>query len=149
MNGERTHLSGTHQSKKALINFSSDSYHISTSAETLNAFLSEPSNLIEILPQDRIEDWKTEGETCSFKIKGLSHISLKLALRTPSSVVYENTSSKPFPFKLNIYTSAMSNMVDLSASFDADVNSFMKMMLQKPLTNFLNSLGETIQKKYA
>ena len=132
-----------------MVTFSSNSYQISTSADSLNAFLSKPSNLIEILPEDRIEDWKTEGETCSFKIKGLSHIALKLASKTSGSVVYENTSSKPFPFELKIYTNATGNSVELSASFDADVNNFMKIMLQKPLTNFLNSLGETIQKKHA
>lgn len=130
--------------------FSSNSFDIQTTNQSLIEFLSIPSNLLEILPQDRIEDWKTEGDTCSFKIKGLAHISLKLSSKSDERVVYANTSDKPFHFKLNINAIAAGNeKAKLNASFDADVNSFMSMMLKKPLTAFLDSLGEAIEKKYS
>jgi hypothetical protein len=150
MNGARAPLLGNNKTTEALAEFSSNSFNIEASNESLVAFLSVPSNLLEILPQDRIEDWKTEGETCSFKIKGLSHISLKLLSKSDEQVVYANTSDKPFPFKLNINAmDAGGAKASLNAAFDADVNSFMGMMLKKPLTAFLDSLGEAIEKKYS
>jgi hypothetical protein len=130
--------------------FKSASFSVDASHKVLSEFLSIPSNLLEIFPADRIEDWKSEGESCSFKIKGLSHISLRLLDKKEGKVIYENTSAKPFPFKLNINMADAGNgKSSLDANFDAEVNSFMSMMLQKPLTAFLNSLGELITKKYS
>ncbi|MDP4762111.1 MAG: hypothetical protein NWR97_00550 [Salibacteraceae bacterium] len=130
--------------------FSSSSFSINAGNATLLDFLSVPSNLLEILPADRIEDWKSECDTCSFKIKGLAHISLKLSSKSNTQVVYANTSDKPFAFRLNINANDAGNAnSNLDASFDADVNSFMSMMLKKPLSAFLDSLGEAIQKKYS
>lgn len=150
MNGARTLLPGNNKKIYALAEFSSNSFDIQTTSQSLVEFLSVPSNLLEILPQDRIEDWKTEGDSCSFKIKGLAHISLKLSSKNTEQVVYANTAEKPFPFRLNINAKdAGDQKANLNASFDADVNSFMSMMLKKPLTAFLDSLGEAIEKKYS
>lgn len=132
-----------------MADFSSSTFQINCTNTELSDYLGQPANLVEILPADRIEDWKTEGDSCSFKIKGLAHISLKLAEKSASKVVYSNTSEKPFPFNLIINTKdAGNNSTSLDAAFDADVNSFMGMMLKGPLSAFLNSLGEAIQKRY-
>lgn len=120
-----------------------------TSPETLSSFLSTPENLYHILPQDRIEDWTFDDTTCSFKIKGLAHIQLKLDHASTDQVVYASNSEKPFPFFLKINTTASGSGTELRASFEADVNSMMGMMLKSPLTNFLNALGTAIQEKYA
>jgi len=130
--------------------FKSSSFSVNASHNVLVDFLSVPSNLLEILPADRIEDWKTEGENCSFKIRGLSRIALRLSEKQDEQVIYSSTSEKPFPFKLNIHMKNVgNNQSAFNANFDADVNSFMSMMLEKPLTAFLNSLGDSISKKYS
>ncbi|MEZ4721242.1 MAG: hypothetical protein R2813_05125 [Flavobacteriales bacterium] len=129
--------------------FESSHFNISMANATVADFLAIPSNLQEILPQDRIEDWKSDKDKCSFKIKGLAHISLKLVSHEPHCVVYASDSDKPFAFELIVNMDETGNQsCDLSASFDADVNSFMGAMLKSPLTNFLNSLGEALKQKF-
>ena len=127
--------------------FESDKHAVATKPSDLTDFLAVPSNLLEILPQDRIENWRTEGATCAFKIKGLADIQLQLASSSANEVVYASASEKPFEFKLIIQAKGTEN-TELSATFDADVNTFMAMMLKAPLTNFLNSLGEELSKRY-
>jgi len=129
--------------------FNSDIYSISAKQVEVSQFLSQPANLHEILPQDRIENWRVDGDQCSFKIKGLADIALKLESTSDSQVIYASTSNKPFSFKLIIVLDAKDDGSTISAKFDADVNSFMGMMLKTPLTNFLNSLGESINRKYS
>lgn len=129
--------------------FNSDSYPISATPNEIYTFLAQPANLREILPQDRIENWKVDGDQCSFKIKGLADIALKLESADDYKVTYVSTSEKPFAFKLIVDLNTQDNGAAISAKFDADVNSFMGMMLKSPLTNFLNSLGEALNRKYS
>lgn len=127
--------------------FQSESHAVNTASSEVSAFIGVPSNLIEILPADRIENWKTTEDGCSFKIKGLAEISLKLESATDEKVVYASASDKPFPFKLSV-SSQGDSPCTVQAAFDADVNSFMSMMLKTPLTNFLDSLGKALTEKY-
>ncbi len=129
--------------------FNSDSYPISATPNEISTFLAQPANLREILPQDRIENWKVDGDQCSFKIKGLADIALKLESADDYKVTYVSTSEKPFAFKLIVDLNTKDDGAAISAKFDADVNSFMGMMLKSPLTNFLNSLGEALNRKYS
>ncbi len=132
-----------------MTSFNSDTYSLSTGQKEVSDFLAQPANLHEILPQERIENWKIDGDQCSFKIKGLADIALKLENATDSEVTYVSTSEKPFPFKLIVMLNEAEGGSSISAKFDADVNSFMGMMLKTPLTNFLNSLGKALNRKYS
>ena len=132
-----------------MTSFNSETYSLSTSRTEVSQFLAEPSNLYEILPQDRIENWNVNGDQCSFKIKGLADIALKLESATNTEVIYASTSEKPFSFKLIVMLDEATSGSSISAKFDADVNSFMVMMLKTPLTNFLNSLGKALNQKYS
>ena len=129
--------------------FKSDNYTIKSSVSGLKAFLSAPSNLKEILPGDRIENWKETEDSCSFKIKGLAEVFLKLEESSGNEVVYVSTSPKPFPFKLIIELGESGENGSINAYFDAEVNSFMGAMLKTPLVNFLNSLGDALTRRFS
>lgn len=130
--------------------FKSDRFLINTTRKGLKEFLSQPSNLKLILPEDRIENWKEEGNSCSFKIKGLAEIRLKLEDSDEGEVIYASASDKPFPFKLVVRLGEdQEGASEINAFFDADVNSFMGAMIKTPLTNFLNALGDAIKKRFA
>lgn len=132
--------------------FNSDTFTINSPRKKIIDFVSIPKNLIDILPKDRVEDWEGNNESCSFKIKGLAHISLGVHEVSEDHVILISKSEKPFAFKLILTLHSNlenDNSSDLSAMFDADVNSFMGAMLKTPLTNFLNHLGEQLKLKYA
>lgn len=129
--------------------FNSDHFLIRLSKEGLRTYLSEPANLKEILPADRIENWHADGNSCSFKIKGLAEVSLNLETTAGDEVIYISANPKPFPFKLVIkLEEGVSSDTKIHAYFDADVNAFMGAMLKTPLVNFLNALGAAIKKRY-
>mgnify|MGYP006083105755 CR=1 FL=1 len=129
--------------------FKSDTFLVTVGNDVISNFLRDPKNLIEILPQDRIEDWKADDTTCSFKIKGLASIFLSLESAEKHTVIFKSNSEKPFSFRLIVDLVENIGVTDLSARFDADVNAFMGTMLKGPLTNFLNHLGAEIKAKYS
>jgi carbon monoxide dehydrogenase subunit G len=50
-------------------------------------FLSDLRNLGNIIPADRIKNWKAETETCHFSVDGLGEAGLKIIEKEPFSVI--------------------------------------------------------------
>lgn len=124
---------------------------IQTNSKEVFEFLSDMNNFKELFPEDKIENWVATNETCTFGIKGMSTIGLKRVASTPNSLIYLDSYGKtPFKFTLNIYLSdPQENQTEAHLVFDGDINPFMKMMVEKPLTKFFNNVIHRLQAKYA
>ncbi|MCO6499771.1 MAG: hypothetical protein J5I47_05265 [Vicingus serpentipes] len=104
-------------------------------------FLSNLNNYRKLFPEDKIENWDATEDSCTCKIKGLSDIGLKRVATTPNTLIYLDSHGKsPIKFTLNIYLSEVNeNQTEVYLIFEgSSINPFMKMMLEKPLTNFFN-----------
>lgn len=112
--------------------------------------LSDLTNFETLFPQEKIENWKATKETCSFKIKGLSEVGLKIVALTPNSLVYiDSTGKSPFKFTLNFYLESVNQFeTNVKYIFDANINPFMKMMAEKPLTEFFNSFIDKLNTNF-
>jgi carbon monoxide dehydrogenase subunit G len=115
---------------------------INSNQETIFNFLIDLNNFEQLFPQDKIEDWNSTDETCTFKIKSMGTIGLKKVASTPNSLIYLDSYGKtPFKFTLNIYLSEKeNNTTEAYLLFEGDINPFMKMMVEKPLTEFFNKI---------
>lgn len=114
---------------------------IDKESATIFEFLSDLSNYNKLFPEDKIENWNATQDFCACKIKGLSDIGLKRVASTPNTLIYLDSYGKsPFKFTLNFHLSENNNQTEVYLIFEGDINPFMKMMLEKPLTNFLNNL---------
>ena len=124
---------------------------ISSDCESIFNFLMDMNNFSELFPKDKIEDWVATEETCTFKIKGMSDIGLKRVASKPNSLIYLDSYGKvPFKFTLNLFLSPINdNQSEVYLVFDGEVNPFMKMMLEKPLTSFFNGITEKLNTKYS
>jgi hypothetical protein len=112
------------------------------SQKALFDFLADLNNLEQLMPEGKIENWKSDQDSCEFSIKGMASIGLRVIDRKPiNEINIESFGKAPFKFKLNILVeeeSVTSSIVQII--FDGDVNPFMKMMIEKPLSNFFNML---------
>jgi carbon monoxide dehydrogenase subunit G len=107
-------------------------------------FLSDFENIGKLMPE-QVEDFKTEGTTCSFNIKGMASLGLSYASKSaPSEIVMAKNGKAPFDFNLicSILPTDSPDQSKLQLFLDADLNPFLKMMAEKPLTNFLNMLAQ-------
>ncbi len=123
---------------------------VNANQETVYSFLVDMNNFEQLLPKDKIEKFSATEDTCTFKIKSMGTIELKRVASTPNSLIYLDSYGKsPIKFSLNIYLSENdANSSNAYIVFDGDVNPFMKMMLEKPLTEFFNYLVVKLSKKY-
>ncbi len=115
---------------------------INSSQEDVYNFLIDMNNFEQLFPQDKIDNWESTNETCTFKIKSMGNLGLKRVASTPNSLIYLDSYGKvPFKFTLNIYLSPKEEtQCEGYVVFEGEINPFMKMMVEKPLTEFLKNL---------
>jgi len=123
---------------------------IQSDAQTIFNFLMDMNNFKELFPEDKIDNWVATNETCTFKIKSMTDIGLKRVASTPNSLIYLDSYGKvPFKFTLNIYLEEKTKeQTQVHLIFDGNVNPFMKMMLEKPLSQFFNGVTSKLKAKY-
>ncbi len=123
---------------------------IAKPANEVYDFLIQLSNIEQLLPKDKISNFVAEEKKFSFKITGAILVELELVSATPSSLIQLKTTDKnSFQFTLDI------NIVDKGATCEAyqlcnaDINAFMKMMVEKPLSALFDYMVERLEKVMA
>ena len=119
---------------------SSDKVTVQKPAAALYDFLSDFNNFQQLMPQE-VTNWKSTSDECSFTISGMASLGMKIIERTPHSLIKASKhGSAPFDFTLSCTMEANNDATDVQLIFDADLNPMLKMMAERPLTNFLNLL---------
>ncbi len=114
------------------------------------SFLTDSTNLIHLLPQDKISDWKASATECSFKVQGGVTISLiQNGAENQNKVFMKSGEKSPFPFKLTIFINENGEKTTGHLEFDGEVNMFLKMMVEKPLTGLFNHMAQKLQEHFS
>ncbi|MCB0765353.1 MAG: hypothetical protein KDB84_11645 [Flavobacteriales bacterium] len=123
---------------------------IARSAQDLYSFLQDMNNFQQLLPQERISEWKSDGTSCSFKVQGAATIGLQLDGGTaPTLIKMKATERSPFPFTLDVHLNEENGSTKAYQEFNADLNPFIKMMVEKPLKNLFDHIADRLVKVHA
>jgi len=95
---------------------------------------------------DEVTDWESTNESCRFTIKGMPGIGMKFKdLSKPDTIVIGPNGKVPFDFDLICKVNQLQpGKSSLQLIFDAKLNPLFKMMLEKPLGNFINMLSKNL-----
>jgi hypothetical protein len=126
---------------------------VKANSETVFTFLTDFNNIKELLPQDKISDWSSSVDACSFKIQGAATIPLVKDTVEPTNKINIVSGPKaPFPFTMIVYINELEggdgNSCEGYLHFEGDINAFLKMMVVKPLTNLFDYMAHKIEKKF-
>ncbi len=123
---------------------------IARPAQDVYTFLQDMNNFQQLLPQDRISDWKSDGVSCSFKVAGAATIGLQLDGGTaPDHVRLKSTERSPFPFTLDVHLDGANGSTQAYQIFEADLNPFIKMMVESPLKNLFDHIADRMVEIHA
>lgn len=119
----------------------SDKTEIKKPAAEVYNFLSNFNNFQKLMPE-QVTNWQSTEDTCTFTIAGMATLGMKIVEKTPNSIIKVARDGKaPFDFTLEcLMKEKGNNESEVQLAFDADLNPMLKMMAEKPLTNFLNLL---------
>ncbi len=124
----------------------SNKIEIDNSAENVFNYLSNFNNFQRLMP-DQVTNWSSSETECSFTINGMATIGMKIIEKTPNSHIKIASNGKvPFNFILHTnLTSVSPDKTNGQLVFEAELNPMIKMMVEKPLTNFFNLLAEKMK----
>lgn len=102
-------------------------------------FMSDFHNFKHLLPEDKIENFECTAEQCSFGIKGLMPLTIKIKERLPKSrITFETSGLAKFVFTLHIHLLANQQT---NVELEGDMNPFIKVMAEKPLKELINTMA--------
>lgn len=128
----------------------SDKVVIAKSAEIVFNYIADFNNIIHLLPQDKISDWRSSFNDCSFKIQNAAIIPLvKNAVHPNSKIDIVSGEKAPFPFTLEVHIIEIENGCECHLKFEGEINAFLKMMVVKPLTNLFNYMANKLKEVHA
>ena len=118
---------------------------INKSDEEIFNFISDFTNFAKLMPQ-QVQDVKITQESCSFSMQGMPIINLKIYDKIPFSCVKMKADGGKLPFTLSCFLESVNNTQCIAQfHFEAELNPMMKMMVAKPLGNFLNLLSKKLK----
>ncbi|MCX6181487.1 MAG: hypothetical protein NT150_06140 [Bacteroidetes bacterium] len=123
---------------------------INATAATVFTFLANLNNFNQLLPTDKVEKWISSETECSFSIKKMAAIGLKLQdKKEPSLVHLVSTEISPIKFNLKCIITPLSDTTcETYMDFEGDINMFMEMVVKGPLTQFFNYNMHKLQEIY-
>ncbi len=113
-------------------------------------FLSVAQNIQKLLPQDKISDFQADEQGCSFKVQGGIVIPLIYRTKTaPNLIKMQSGDKAPFSYTLAIELTPFGEKCEGNIAFEANINMFMKMMVEKPLINLFETMTHKLQAEFA
>jgi hypothetical protein len=124
----------------------SDKVEIENSAENIYHYLSDFNNFGKLMPP-QVSNWQSKSDECTFTINGMASIGMKIIDKIPTNKITITSNGKvPFEFMLFVLIDEIGiNKCSGQLLFESDLNPMLKMMVQKPLSNFFNLLAQKMK----
>lgn len=119
---------------------------VESSSEKLYDFLSNFKNFEHLVPQDKIENWESTEDECSFKVSGVGDFGMKIIEKEPTKLVKISNSDKvPFDFYLWIQLKEVAERdTRIKLTIKAQLNPMLKMVAQKPLQQMVDTIVDQL-----
>lgn len=128
------------------MNISGNKIIVKKSQKELFEFLSDLRNFEKLMPES-IQKFEVDGDSFLFGLKGMPEIRLVLKEKTSFSNITLGAASSKLDFQLLANINEIdSTSCEAQLDFKGEFNAMMAMMVKKPLTTFIETLTENMQK---
>lgn len=130
-----------------MIKIESKKVEIKRNVEFVYEYLADFTHF-SMVANDKIENFKATQDRCSFTIKGMTDMGLKIISRMPNeSITISNDTDVPSSMPLNFliifeFERVEPYVTKVVVKMELDANPMIAMMVKKPLEKFVNSLAD-------
>lgn len=118
---------------------------VNKSAKQLLEMLKTPENYKELMPEG-LHKFETVADGFKFGLKGMPDIALKIDEIKENERVVLKSASSSLDFSLTGEMNPINeNQTEVQLLFNGNFNPFIKMMVEKPLQNFINKLTDKLE----
>ncbi len=132
-----------------MVNIKTDKVSINKPNEEIFNFLSNFNNFEKLMPEQVI-NWNSTEDTCSFTVKGMADIGMRIKEANKFSFIHIASDGKvPFDFNMmcNIEP-AENNQSQVQLELKANMNPMLAMMAKRPLQNLINIMVSKLKEHY-
>lgn len=130
-----------------MTNIESKQGKIAASEEQVFNFLSDLRNLDKYIPSEKVQDWQSSEEACSFSVPQVGKLSLKISEKNPFNLikVEPEGGATPFSFKFFVQIKQIEEAdTRIKLTLKAELNVMMKTMFKGPLKKGLDQIVDTL-----
>ena len=130
-----------------MVKIESKKVEIKRNVEFVYEYLADFTHF-SMVANDKIENFKATQDRCSFTIKGMTDMGLKIIARVPNeSITISNDTDIPSSMPLNFliifeFERLEPYVTRAVVKMELDANPMIAMMVKKPLEKFVNSLAD-------
>lgn len=117
---------------------------VNKSVSELSSMLKNPQDYEKLMPES-LQKFEAKEDGFKFSLKGMPEIALKIDEVSDQKVILKSASSSLDFALTGTLNPVNENQTEVQLLFDGNFNSFIKMMIEKPLQNFINSLTDKIE----
>lgn len=117
---------------------------VKQSSETIYNYISNFDNFRNLIPEDRIRDFESSGDSCRFTVEGIGQAGLRIIEKQPYELIKISSDEQTsFDFLLWIQIKELEpGDSRIKITTDVNVNPMMAAMVKKPLKTFVDTLVE-------
>lgn len=117
---------------------------VNKSVSQLREMLKNPQDYEHLMPEG-LQKFEAREDGFKFSLKGMPEIALKIDQVSEEKITLRSASSS-LDFALEGLLNPMSDtQTEVQLLFEGKFNPFIKMMVEKPLQNFINALTDKIE----
>ncbi len=114
------------------------------SAEALYDQLRDFKNFSQLMP-DSVQKFEADDQSFMFQMKGLPEVRVMVDEEKRPEFIRLRSASSKLNFTMTCFISELTeNTSEAYFEFDGDFNMMMRMMVEKPLKNFLENLADKL-----
>lgn len=122
---------------------------MNTSAKDAYLFLEDVKNFEKLMPENISKFELISDDRFVFALKGMPEIVLQMKEKTPYERLVLGSASDKVPFTLTANITELSdNSSEVHLVFEGEFNAMMGMMIKGPITSFINTLTDNMQKAF-
>ena len=126
----------------------SDKVEVNNSMAGTFEFLSDFNNYEGLMP-DQITGWESTADECSFNIKGMASIGMRIDEKVDGKEIrIKSTKKSPFFFDLNCFIVGEGDACTAQMVFESDLNPMLQMMVEKPLGSLFNHIIHRLKSNF-
>ena len=118
-----------------------------SNSERIYEFLSNCNNFQQFAANDKVKNWQSDNDSCSFTVDGVGDVAFSIVERQPGSMIkfsIENAQAENIFLWVQMKSASVNDTrVKLTAKLD--VNAVMSMFISKPLKKGLDKIVETLE----
>lgn len=118
---------------------------VNKSSKQLFDMLKNPEDYKHLMP-DSLTSFEHREDGFKFGLKGMPEVALKIAELIEDQKVVLKSASSSLDFSLTGNMNPLNeNQTEVQLLFEGNFNPFIKMMVEKPLQSFLNTLTDKLE----